>query len=595
MIDIKTIAKKKSTASGTSSSGSTLINGTISEAVHATRADKATRADAADQATYAQQSGTAKNAAYATTAGDLSADSPVMDKFLRKDIDDTASGIITLKKGTRLGVGDYGLSEEGAANLESLIIGKGAEQYGITNSGQATLSSAIVDQIHDSNRNESKRTLVGAEGFEYYMDSSGKSHLWVDTLSVRMKAVFAQLEIRKISYSGGTTIFSNAGSTLSKVATICDKDGNVIAYKCYATADDGTTATMNYWKVGMMAMCKTFNVKAGVYKDVSNRYYWRMVIGVGQETLTDGKIYDYVILSNVAQFGGSDIVPSYGEKILADENGTPLGWPTTMLAIVGNAETSVASIMADESVTKDDGGVAISTKVFYGYDPTIDNDAPSQGDVIVQVGDQIRYNQYGNMVMIETSAMDGSSDSNTVPAIAMYHQMGASWSTSDGGVNPYQWKRKTFVASPESVYINSNNFHWLTDDGEVIKPIIVQYDIQPSSTSLSIVSMAFQYHSNPIVVSLLKEPSLFTGIHFHCIPSHFIHFVLHSHPSRFTFVQHFVLRIIVPSKVRELTEKVCSFLNAAGVYLLIGVNDNNEIVGAEIDNSKRSAIQELIG
>lgn len=51
----------------------------------------------------------------------------------------------------------------------------------------------------------------------------------------------------------------------------------------------------------------------------------------------------------------------------------------------------------------------------------------------------------------------------------------------------------------------------------------------------------------------------------------------------------------VPSKVRELTEEVCSFLNAAGGYLLIGVNDNNEIVGAEIENSKRSAIQSSIG
>ena len=51
----------------------------------------------------------------------------------------------------------------------------------------------------------------------------------------------------------------------------------------------------------------------------------------------------------------------------------------------------------------------------------------------------------------------------------------------------------------------------------------------------------------------------------------------------------------VPSKVRELTEEVCSFLNAAGGYLLIGVNDHNEIVGAEINNSKRSAIQGSIG
>lgn len=51
----------------------------------------------------------------------------------------------------------------------------------------------------------------------------------------------------------------------------------------------------------------------------------------------------------------------------------------------------------------------------------------------------------------------------------------------------------------------------------------------------------------------------------------------------------------VPSKVRELTEEVCSFLNAAGGYLLIGVSDSNEIVGAEIDNAKRSAIQGSIG
>ena len=33
----------------------------------------------------------------------------------------------------------------------------------------------------------------------------------------------------------------------------------------------------------------------------------------------------------------------------------------------------------------------------------------------------------------------------------------------------------------------------------------------------------------------------------------------------------------VPSKVRELTEEICSFLNAAGGYLLIGVNGSNEV------------------
>ena len=51
----------------------------------------------------------------------------------------------------------------------------------------------------------------------------------------------------------------------------------------------------------------------------------------------------------------------------------------------------------------------------------------------------------------------------------------------------------------------------------------------------------------------------------------------------------------VPSKVRELSEEVCGFANSSGGYVLIGVSDGNQIIGAEIDNSKRSAIQDSIG
>ncbi len=54
-------------------------------------------------------------------------------------------------------------------------------------------------------------------------------------------------------------------------------------------------------------------------------------------------------------------------------------------------------------------------------------------------------------------------------------------------------------------------------------------------------------------------------------------------------------KMSVPSKVRELSEEVCSFLNAAGGYVLIGVTDSNQIVGAKIDNNKRSAIHGSIG
>lgn len=53
-------------------------------------------------------------------------------------------------------------------------------------------------------------------------------------------------------------------------------------------------------------------------------------------------------------------------------------------------------------------------------------------------------------------------------------------------------------------------------------------------------------------------------------------------------------KLSVPSKVRELSEEVCAFANAAGGIVLIGVDDHNNIKGINIDNAKRSAIQNSI-
>ncbi len=54
-------------------------------------------------------------------------------------------------------------------------------------------------------------------------------------------------------------------------------------------------------------------------------------------------------------------------------------------------------------------------------------------------------------------------------------------------------------------------------------------------------------------------------------------------------------KVSVPQKVRELAEEVCSFANASGGFVLIGVDDHGVIKGTTIDNSKRSAIQGSIG
>jgi len=53
-------------------------------------------------------------------------------------------------------------------------------------------------------------------------------------------------------------------------------------------------------------------------------------------------------------------------------------------------------------------------------------------------------------------------------------------------------------------------------------------------------------------------------------------------------------KLRVPSKVSELSHDVCAFANSEGGYLLIGIDNNGKIVGINIDNDKRSAIQSAI-
>jgi ATP-dependent DNA helicase RecG len=53
-------------------------------------------------------------------------------------------------------------------------------------------------------------------------------------------------------------------------------------------------------------------------------------------------------------------------------------------------------------------------------------------------------------------------------------------------------------------------------------------------------------------------------------------------------------KVAVPTKAKEIAGELCAFANAAGGVLLIGIDDNNNIKGVDIDNKKRSAIQNAI-
>lgn len=390
--------------------------------------------------------------------------------FLSKQYDDIAQGQIRFTKGLKIGDGEKGVDAMGNAKLADAVLG-----------------DVVVDRVHDVNSTPADRVVVGAQGFDLYMGDDGKSHLYIDYLVARVKAFFAQLEIRRVSYSGGTTIFSNAGSTIAKVMEL--KNGNdTVAYKCYAIADDGTTKTMNWWHVGMMALCQTFNVKDGTSNNVSNRYYWRMVIGVGQEVLEDGKLYDYVILSNVREFGGGDaMLPSRGVRVLADETGRVLRWGGVAVAAAYDGElVSMAELFEQQGMTADEGGNVIAQREFYGYE-AVDGgepDAPAEGDVIVQVGDQIRWSSYGNVIKLATSTEDKDKNTRNAPSITMYHGIGAPRKVGTA-VTPYVWQEVTCILSPEKVRINADTFELFSGSPDnVIEPYVVSYELVPTSRTL---------------------------------------------------------------------------------------------------------------
>ena len=397
-------------------------------------------------------------------------------RFLSKLKDDTAHGFITFLKGLK--------AQDVIKAINGMSLGNG-ESY-VNGNGDAKLADVVVDRIHDKNSTPSDRVIIGAQGFDLYLGDDGKSHLYVDYLTARTRMFAASVEIRKVSYSGGTTIFSNAGSQIAKVSYIYDAaKQKVIAYKCYAVADDGTTKTMNWWHVGMMALCQTFNVKAGESEDFANRYYWRLVVGVGQEKL-DGKLYDYVILSNVKEFQGNLLtIPTYSDKTLANEQKKKLVWGNVMVEVTmdDGMQTLASLFQEQEGKDVDDNGNKIADRIFYGYDGD-EPDAPAPFDVIVQVGNQIQWKKYGNVIKLSTSTEDNATEDNATdnaPAITMYHKLGAPHDTdnldTDGNkiINPYQWKIITTIMH------NTDNFQLFqgTPDN-IVDPITIMYDIVPS-------------------------------------------------------------------------------------------------------------------
>ena len=232
--------------------------------------------------------------------------------FISKINDDTAHGTITFEKVQKF--------------LQGLNIGDG-NNYRIDGNGNAILSSILVNLLKSLDFNESEQS-----GFAIKQRSDGKFQMLLTDLIVWGKAIFNTLLIRELSYVGGNIVLSPAAGKISYIKEVYSETTNeLIGWKCYLLADDGTTATINSFKVEDQVRCQTFNISPGVYENVSNQNYWRIVTKVSTENevitdsegheLYDGKKFAWIQIAKDNCMEGSDN-PSAGDTIVLMGNRT---------------------------------------------------------------------------------------------------------------------------------------------------------------------------------------------------------------------------------------------------------------------------------
>lgn len=155
----------------------------------------------------------------------------------------------------------------------------------------------------------------GDMGGIFAVDGNGKTFIETDFLKVRMKAYFETLEIINTGSIAGRQIITPGGSIKCiKVVDredVLNEDGEKIDeniwdfYRCYFLAEQDGVKVENRFRIKDQALSQDFNIKEGVYENVSNHYYWRLVVGVGD---------DYIDLSKTDADTKSD-VPAVGDVI----------------------------------------------------------------------------------------------------------------------------------------------------------------------------------------------------------------------------------------------------------------------------------------
>ena len=238
-------------------------------------------------------------AGYADKAHDLDEDSPVNERFLRKDIDDETEFLLKLLGGLIVdngldvtkGISTDTLTATTATTqilnvLDKLIARSATFSDNVTVSKKTTTLNLLVQElaeIHDLSvshvatlmgtivkdyiSSESFVSGFGGEGMKIYKAITGDWNMEIDNLTVRKIFSVFELVVQKITYQGGMIIRSAAGGKLTKVTDggshwRCEHDSTddfVQDDQIICQAFTGT-ATKRYWRLVTSAGAGYFNL-----------------------------------------------------------------------------------------------------------------------------------------------------------------------------------------------------------------------------------------------------------------------------------------------------------------------------------------------
>lgn len=288
----------------------------------------------------------------------------------------------------------------------------------------------------------------------------GNSAATFDYLTIRKKAFFNELEIRKLTSIGGNFCLSPASGKIYQIEWF-GEDGELIGYdfysvpwrlggkliglfskrlqqkflgkrkrlarklsddekqamrriRCYFYTDDGTTSTMLNWTVGAQARCQTFNIDEQLEH-----------ISGGESNNDDVGFYDTDMYGGVDFYRGHKVSNTYYWRLV----------------------TAVGKARLDDGKTH----YYIEFSVNTGSDSThqdAGSDLPSVGDQLVQFGHRTRTDQQ-SVIMFETASAEA-------PCIKMYDNIN-SWNLNNklvARMSPKGWK------------VVANKFEWITAYGE---------------------------------------------------------------------------------------------------------------------------------